>query len=140
MSLMTVRQMAHIIADSASDEESVFERIRHWTRERLLVPAHGQHPGTGNKRLYDQSVLQKAIVLNRLTEFGVSIKTLQFVILSLDSPVFERHKELHGDDVFLVIEKLLGEEERKLSWWNRKDPTGYQVDMNAEAVLLIKLG
>lgn len=120
--LLDVRAIAHLIADSASDEERVFERIRHWTRERLLVPAHGMHPGTGNKRLYDPSVVQKARVLNLLTELGVSMRTLELFAQTVDSGTLESQKTQFGEDVFLVIEKFRNQEDRKLSLWHRADP------------------
>jgi DNA-binding transcriptional MerR regulator len=104
--LLDVREIAHLIAASAADEEMVFERIRHWTRERLLVPAQGLHPGTGNKRLYDPSVVQKARVLNELTALGVSMRLLQIVSEYMDSPDFGTIKKTPSEDVFLVVEKV----------------------------------
>lgn len=138
--LLDVRAIAHLIADSASDEERVFERIRHWTRERLLVPAHGMHPGTGNKRLYDPSVVQKARVLNLLTELGVSMRTLELFAQTVDSGTLESQKTQFGEDVFLVIEKFRNQEDRKLSLWHRADPEkGRPIKADVDAVILVKL-
>jgi DNA-binding transcriptional MerR regulator len=138
--LLDVRAIAHLIADSAADEEKVFERIRHWTRERLLVTAQGMHPGTGYKRLYDPSVVQTARVLNLLTELGVSMRTLELFTKTVDTGTLERQKTQFGEDVFLVIEKFRHLEERKLSLWHRKDhEQGRPIGPDVDAVILVKL-
>jgi hypothetical protein len=106
MSLLTVREMAGLVSRTPSEEQATFERIRHWTRERLLVPAGGQHPGTGFKRLYAPSAVQKCRVLNELTDFDVTMRQLQLVSDYMDSTALEKFKSAPGEDLFLVVEKI----------------------------------
>jgi hypothetical protein len=138
--LLNVRQLAHIVADRISDEDALFERIRYLTIQRMIAPSDDFHPGKGHPRLYHPSVVLKIRVLNRLMDFGISLQTLQLVSEFIDSPVYERQKKLFGEDMFLVIEKLRNQEERKLSLWHRTESTqGRPFNMDSEAVLLIKL-
>ena len=45
MTLLTAKQIAERIAASAEDVPSSMERVRHWTRERLLIPVGEANPG-----------------------------------------------------------------------------------------------
>jgi hypothetical protein len=87
---VTVSDIAHWIAfrgrkPTHSVEEVVqpiVERLRHWTRERLLTPLPGSvkdgflgalHPGTG-----------RAAILNALADEGATVRQLKIVIDALD--------------------------------------------------------
>ena len=73
MTLLTAKQIAEKIAASAEDVPSSMERVRHWTRERLLIPVGEANPGTGRRRLYNEEALSAAIILNALADFGIGI-------------------------------------------------------------------
>jgi hypothetical protein len=49
---------------------SITARIRHWTRERLLVPVGVRNPGTGRHRHYDEWSVVDAALLNALADDG----------------------------------------------------------------------
>lgn len=94
----------------------MFERVRHWTREGLLEPAGDKHPGTGRARLYDESALRKAKVLNSLTECGVTVRNLHVISKFLDGKASEWLTIPAGssDLVCLVIQKFRWVEERDM--------------------------
>jgi hypothetical protein len=98
------------------DQRLMFDRVRHWTREGLLSPAGAKNPGTGRARLYDESAVRKARVLNSLTECGVTVRNLHVISNFLDSKAAEWLTKTAGyyDLVYLVIQKFRGIEERDM--------------------------
>jgi len=100
----------------AAAQQLVFDRVRHWTREGLLSPAGEKNPGTGRARLYDESAVRKARVLNSLTECGVTIRNLHVISDFLDDRAVEWLTKPAGssDLVYLVIQKLRRIEERDM--------------------------
>jgi hypothetical protein len=97
---------AKLNAEGAA-ERLMFDRVRHWTREGLLSPAGDKNPGTGRARLYDESAVRKARVLNSLTECGVTVRNLHAINNFLDSKADEWLTKTAGsyDLVYLVIQK-----------------------------------
>jgi DNA-binding transcriptional MerR regulator len=97
-------------------ERLMFDRVRHWTREGLLSPAGDKNPGTGRARLYDESAVRKARVLNSLTECGVTVRHLHVINNFLDSKAAEWLTKKAGsyDLMYLVIQKFRGIEERDM--------------------------
>jgi hypothetical protein len=59
------------------------ERIRHWTREGLLVPIHQRHSGTGRHRGYSPDVTYEAAILNALVTAGLQVVSRPYVIAAL---------------------------------------------------------
>jgi DNA-binding transcriptional MerR regulator len=100
----------------AAAARPMFERVRHWTREGLLSPAGEKNPGTGRARLYDESAVRKARVLNSLTECGVTVRNLHVISKFLDSKASEWMTKTAGssDLVYLVIQKFRWIEERDM--------------------------
>jgi len=142
-SLLSAKELARRVANVPSEEALVFERVRHWTRENLIVPEGDSHPGTGRKRLYSASLVTKVRVLNSLTEVGVTVRTLKLVSDLIDGPILERQKKLFGADVYLVIEKLKGQEDRRLRLYHRNDTAHQEKIINmedAEYTIVVKLG
>jgi len=111
-------EIAKRLAASVDEEQLIFERVRHWTREGLVSPAGNSHPGIGRKRLYDESSLPKARMLNSLTKCGVTIKTLSFVSQFIDNGILDREKLLFGETVYLLIQKLRGVEDLHISLYH----------------------
>ncbi len=66
---MTAKELARRICRSERDIGTVLERVRHWTKSGLLHPVE-RRPGKGNSRLFDESALAEAAVLNALA--GIS--------------------------------------------------------------------
>ena len=100
-------------AAAAAEQDRMFERMRHWTREGLLSPAGEKNPGTGRSRLYDESAFRKARVLNSLTECGVTVRNLHVISDFLDSNAAEWLTKT-DDRVYLVIQKFRWVEERNM--------------------------
>jgi DNA-binding transcriptional MerR regulator len=100
----------------AAAEQLVFDRVRHWTREGLLSPAGEKNPGTGRARLYDESAVRKARVLNSLTDCGVTVRDLRVVCSFLDNKADEwlTKPAWSSDHVYLVIQKFRSIQERDM--------------------------
>jgi MerR HTH family regulatory protein len=88
---ITVQDVARRIARKGEDQQVVIERIRHWTRERLLGPSTwprlselGLHPGTGRYRSYDDEAVYRAAVLNALVTEGATVRHLRMVTDALN--------------------------------------------------------
>jgi hypothetical protein len=80
MRTFTAKDIAERIARSDDAVQPAFERIRHWTREGLLLPHGEENPGTGRKREYAESEVGKARLLNALANFGITIKTMKVIL------------------------------------------------------------
>ena len=83
---ITVQDIARRIGRKGEDQQVLIERIRHWTRERLLGPSTwprlselGLHPGTGRYRSYDDEAVYRAAVLNALVTEGATVRHLSMV-------------------------------------------------------------
>ncbi|MDR3485257.1 MAG: MerR family transcriptional regulator [Bradyrhizobium sp.] len=70
---LTVSEIADRITAPGADKAVIVERLQHWTRERLLTPIGERNPGTGRRRLYDDSALDVAAILNALANQGLHI-------------------------------------------------------------------
>jgi DNA-binding transcriptional MerR regulator len=112
-------------------KQLLFDRVRHWTREGLISPAGEKNPGTGRARLYDESAVRKALVLNSLTEVGLTVRSLHLVIDFLDSRAAEWQAKTAGssDPVYLVIQKL-----RRVEKWDMRIQTGDNMPELGKAV------
>jgi DNA-binding transcriptional MerR regulator len=71
--LLSVGELAARISPHATDQAAVISRIRHWTREGLLLPEGSRNPGTGRHRRYDELNVIDASVLNALAEQGINV-------------------------------------------------------------------
>jgi hypothetical protein len=156
MPLLNVREIARLVADSPKEEPTVFERLKYWTRERLIIPADGDvHPGSGRPRLYSASAVQKARVLNTLMDFGMTTKTMQTALNYLDTPgleevrpeflIIHRLRSLEGlrktfDLPPEVIEQALVRKNLLFSVWRKTDDQQVPpINDYADATLIIRL-
>jgi hypothetical protein len=73
LSTLTVRDLANRIHRRDEDPSAVIERIRHWTREGLLIPRGEKNPGTGRHRKYPETALEFALILNELADLGIHV-------------------------------------------------------------------
>jgi DNA-binding transcriptional MerR regulator len=110
---LTVKDIVARIVLPGDDAQGILERIRHWTREGLLVPLRAAlHPGTGTYRVYDEDTVYRAAVLNALAMEGATIRHLRMVVAALDKMNRKERRlwELskmgatfeEGDEVYLV--------------------------------------
>jgi DNA-binding transcriptional MerR regulator len=104
---LTVSEIAERIKKPGDDKARIVERVRHWTRENLLTPIGEKNPGTGQLRLYDESAVEDAAVLNELAEFGVQLKVQRFTInyLQTDKAKNWRKTAKKGHSLYLEMLK-----------------------------------
>src|SRR5688572_14050394 len=68
---ITVGQIVEQLGPLAPDPAAMSERIRHWTREGLLLPVDQHHAGTGRHRRYRAEAAYEAAILNALATAGL---------------------------------------------------------------------
>jgi DNA-binding transcriptional MerR regulator len=107
---LTVAEIADREGKRGAAKEAFIQRLRHWTRERLLFPLGETNPGTGKHRLYDDAVVYETRFLDAMTNLGISIATQRLIIGTIRQ---ERHlgrrvkeAEKSGAQFWLVIETL----------------------------------
>ena len=71
-----VEQLGAVTSDSAA---ALSERIRHWTREGLLVPVAQHHAGTGRHRRYGLDSSYDAAVLDALASAGLHLVSRPYI-------------------------------------------------------------
>jgi DNA-binding transcriptional MerR regulator len=77
---LTVGQIAEQLGAVAPDSAAaISERIRHWTREGLLVPVDQHHAGTGRHRRYSSDISYEAAVLNSLADAGLHLVSRPYI-------------------------------------------------------------
>jgi hypothetical protein len=70
---ITEKDIASKVSQDPDDQPLIIERIRHWTREKLLPLSGDESPGTGRKRIYHQQAIPLVKIYHALTNLGVSI-------------------------------------------------------------------
>jgi hypothetical protein len=60
------------------------ERVRHWTREGLLVPREQYHAGTGRHRRYGLDTCYEVAVLNSLAGAGLQLVSRPYIHSALE--------------------------------------------------------
>jgi DNA-binding transcriptional MerR regulator len=89
---LTVAVIAELIRRPDADKAAVTERLRHWSAEGLLKPIGDRNPGTGRPRLYDESAVFDAAILNLLADLGFPIGKQRYYLVVLD--LAQRAKDL----------------------------------------------
>jgi hypothetical protein len=84
--------------------ETFIQRVRHWTRERLLRPVGETNPGTGKHRVYKEIATFEAVVLEQLTIRGMPIATQRFIIGVIRQELAQRVREKSSADFWLLID------------------------------------
>jgi DNA-binding transcriptional MerR regulator len=130
---MTVSEIAEQTGHGASkaSNKSFIERLHYWTRERLLLPIGKRHPGTGRRRVYPDTALQEALILNAMMEAGVSVEDQRKVMKILR----EQQQRTPGlwPDPLLVIETYQGKSKPYFTG------VGYEIDPRIERVVVFSL-
>ena len=75
-----VEQLGAVAPNSAA---AMSERIRHWTREGLLVPVDQHHAGTGRRRRYSSDTGYEAAVLNAFASSGLHLVSRPYIQAAL---------------------------------------------------------
>jgi DNA-binding transcriptional MerR regulator len=99
---ITVAQMADRAGKSGDSKELFIQRVRHWTRERLLVPVGETNPGTGKHRVYRDAALYEALILEAMTDRGIPIATQRHIMGMIRAGLREIVKS--GAKSWLVID------------------------------------
>jgi hypothetical protein len=76
---LTVGEVASRLSALAPDTPAMIERIRHWTRERLLAPVGQQHGGTGKHRRYAENIVYDTAMLIALADAGMHVASRPYV-------------------------------------------------------------
>lgn len=76
-----VDQLGAITPESAA---AISERVRHWTREGLLVPREQHHAGTGRHRRYSSDASYEVAVLNSLATAGLQLVSRPYIQSALE--------------------------------------------------------
>jgi hypothetical protein len=72
---LTVGEIAEQLHAIAPNSFATIERIRHWTREHLLLPVDQHHGGTGKHRRYAAESVYDAAILTVIADAGLPIIT-----------------------------------------------------------------
>jgi hypothetical protein len=80
---LTVGQIVQQLGTVAADAAAMSERIRHWTREGLLLPVNQLHAGTGRHRRYGPDATYEAAILNALTTAGLQLVSRPYIQAAL---------------------------------------------------------
>jgi DNA-binding transcriptional MerR regulator len=80
---LTVGQIVEQLGLVAPDPAAASERIRHWTREGLLVPVDQHHAGTGRHRRYSPDAAYEAAILNALATAGLHLVSRPYIQAAL---------------------------------------------------------
>jgi DNA-binding transcriptional MerR regulator len=106
---MTVSEMADRAGKQGAAKDTFIERVHYWTRERLLSPLGKRNPGTGRHRVYDDSALEDALILDTLAEMGLPIGVQENALkLARSERATWREKAQRGVNLFLEIAMLPG--------------------------------
>ena len=76
---LTVGQIVEQLGPVAPDAAAMSERIRHWTREGLLIPVNQYHAGTGRHRRYSPHATYEAAILNALATAGLQLVSRPYI-------------------------------------------------------------
>jgi DNA-binding transcriptional MerR regulator len=104
---LTVSEIADRIAKPGASKAALIERIRHWTRERLISPRGKRNPGTGRHRVYDESVLGEVLILNAMADMGLAVGVQRTALtLARHAKSDWRETAKRGASLFLEIDTL----------------------------------
>ena len=85
---LTVGQIVERLGPVAPDAAAAMsERIRHWTREGLLLPVNQHHAGTGRHRRYSADTSYEAAVLNALANAGLQLVSRPYIQAALSQAI-----------------------------------------------------
>ena len=76
---LTVGQIVEQLGPVAPDAAAMTERIKHWTKEGLLLPVNSHHAGTGRHRRYSPDAGYEAAILNALATAGLQLVSRPYI-------------------------------------------------------------
>jgi hypothetical protein len=116
MQTLTVKAIAERIRRPNEGMRAAEDRIRNWTRERLLNPVGERHPGTGKVRRYPESALIEAAFLQVITDCTGVAAVAAGDLLGEAKRIFARAtKDDTLEKSMLVISKSVGDRKWTMS-------------------------
>jgi DNA-binding transcriptional MerR regulator len=107
---LTVGQIAEQLVSIAPDKPATRERLRHWTREKLLSPVADHHSGTGTHRQYDPSSAYDAAILQAIACAGLNVVSRPYLRTALSKANEARQKwelaEIKGPLYLEIVHKV----------------------------------
>lgn len=85
---LTVGEIAERLSRIAPDVRGTVQRIRHWTREQMLLPVDKLHAGTGKHRRYAADSVYDAAILQITTGAGLNISSQRYLVDALTQARF----------------------------------------------------
>jgi hypothetical protein len=76
---LTVSEIAGMTILVSPDPVATLERIRHWTRERLIVPIAQEHAGGGKHRGYAEDTAYDVAVLIAVANMGLHVTSTRYL-------------------------------------------------------------
>jgi hypothetical protein len=136
---LTVGQIAERLSTTPPEAAATRERLRHWTREGLLLPVARHHEGTGKHRQYEWSSQYDAAILNAVARAGLHIVSRPYLFTALSKARVAREKwertEYKGP-LFLVILHMAAGGDTEIAI-HEGEP---KCDLSAELSIVINLG
>jgi DNA-binding transcriptional MerR regulator len=77
---LTVSEIASRLAPIAPDVAGTIQRIRHWTRERMMLPVSDLHSGPGKHRRYAADAVYDAAILVVTTDIGMNVSAMRVLV------------------------------------------------------------
>jgi DNA-binding transcriptional MerR regulator len=85
---LTVGEIAERLSPIAPNVAGTVQRIRHWTREQMLLPVDQLHAGTGKHRRYAADAVYDAAILHVATTAGLNVSSQRYLIDALTQARF----------------------------------------------------
>lgn len=131
---MALTEPSDTVAISGVVDTALVERIRHWTREQLLLPVSQIHAGTGRARLYSSDVVFDAALLHVLTSAGFTVSSMRYLVDALTAARLALPKwKKEGGPLYLVISRSADRTEVEVV---RQEP----VAATADLAVVVNLG
>jgi DNA-binding transcriptional MerR regulator len=86
---LTVSEIAEALEPIAPDVAGTIQRIRHWTREQMMLPVGKLHSGPGKHRQYAATAVYDAAILHMLTNAGFSVSSHRDLVDALSKARFK---------------------------------------------------
>jgi DNA-binding transcriptional MerR regulator len=135
---VTVAQMAELTARQGVSKEAFIQRVRHWTRERLLFPLGETNPGTGKHRVYDDAAVHYALILDLMTDTGIPIakqrETMEVVQGGLEQRL-QGKRAKKAKPLLLIIKTNPGQSQSEVSFIEGK----YTIDKRAVRTIVFNI-
>jgi DNA-binding transcriptional MerR regulator len=120
---LTASGIAETLRPIAPDVPGTVQKIRYWTREKMLLPVAQQHAGTGRHRQYAETAVFDAAILFVAANVGLNVSAHRHMIDAMTLarfalpkwreakrrgqtfPLFLKIAQLHSDRMEVVVDE-----------------------------------